>query len=108
MNSRWQRRSAEWLRSTGQALIAAGLLVLLFAGYQPWADKTTILTEQEHYPMWPTYVFGGLLALLLVLAERWRRISARPWLVVLGALVVVTPVVLVWFNAISHVLPAGI
>jgi len=75
---------------------------------QPWADKTTILTEQEHYPMWPTYVFGGLLALLLVLAERWRRISARPWLVVVGALVVVTPVVLVWFNAISHVLPAGI
>lgn len=75
---------------------------------QPWSEKIPILTAQEHYPMWPTYVFGGLLALILVLAERWRRVSSRGWLVVLGTLVVVAPVVVVWFNAISHVLPAGI
>jgi sortase A len=73
-------------------------------------QKSVTLAKQERYPTWPSYVYGLILALLLIIGERTRR--RYRWrgqtVTVVVTLIVATPITLLWFNGIAHVLPAGI
>ena len=70
-------------------------------------QSSPLLKNQEHYPKWPVLLCGLLLALILILGELRRRRS-RPVVATVATLVLALPVTLLWFNAIAHVLPAGI
>ena len=73
-------------------------------------QRSVLLRSQERYPTWPSYVYGLVLALVLIIGERTRR--RFRWrgqtVTVLATLAVSTPITLLWFNGIVHVLPAGI
>ena len=71
-------------------------------------QSSPLLQAQGNYPKWPVPLYGLLLALILIIGERLRRRSTRPVVVTLAALLLALPVTLLWFNAIAHVLPAGI
>jgi hypothetical protein len=71
-------------------------------------QSSPILKAQEHYPKWPVFLYGLVLALILFIGERQRRRSARSAVVAVAVLILALPVTLLWFNAIAHVLPAGI
>jgi hypothetical protein len=70
-------------------------------------QSSPLLKNQEHYPKWPVLLYGLLLTLILILGELRRRRS-RPVVATVATLVLALPVTLLWFNAIAHVLPAGI
>jgi len=70
-------------------------------------QSSPLLKNQEHYPKWPVLLYGLLLTLILILGELRRRRS-RPAVATVATLVLALPVTLLWFNAIAHVLPAGI
>lgn len=73
-------------------------------------QRSVTLAKQERYPTWPSYIYGLILALVLIIGERTRR--KFKWrgqiATVLITLVAATPITLLWFNGIAHVLPAGI
>ena len=71
-------------------------------------QSSPLLKNQEHYPKWPVLFYGLLLALILLVGELRRRRTSRPVVVTVATLVLALPVTLLWFNAIAHVLPAGI
>ncbi len=70
-------------------------------------QSSPLLKLQENYSKWPALLYGLLLALLLVVGELRRR-KSRPIVVTLTTLALALPVTLLWFNAIAHILPAGI
>jgi sortase A len=70
-------------------------------------QSSTLLKGQERYPKWPVFLYGLLLALILILGELRRR-GSRPVVATVATLLLALPVTLLWFNAIAHVLPAGI
>jgi len=71
-------------------------------------QSSTLLKDQGHYPKWPVLLYGLLLALILIVGERRRRQTSQSGLVIVTTLILALPVTLLWFNAIAHVLPAGI
>ncbi len=71
-------------------------------------QSSPLLKNQEHYPKWPVLIYGLLLALILITGELRRRRSSRQVVATVATLVLALPVTLLWFNAIAHVLPAGI
>ena len=70
-------------------------------------QSSSLLKDQGHYPKWPVLLYGLLLALILILGELRRR-GSRPVVATVATLLLALPVTLLWFNAIAHVLPAGI
>ena len=71
-------------------------------------QSSPLLEAHGDYPKWPVLLYGLLLALILIMGERLRRRTTRPVVATLLVLLLVLSITLLWFNAIAHVLPAGI
>jgi sortase A len=71
-------------------------------------QSSSLLKGQGHNHEWPVLLYGLLLALILIVGERHRRQTSRLGLTIVATLILAVPVTLLWFNAIAHVLPAGI
>lgn len=71
-------------------------------------QSSELLRNQDHFSKWPVILYGLLLGLILIVGERRRRRTSRRVVVISATLTLALPVMLLWFNAIAHVLPAGI